>query len=226
MSGSWELRRGTSVLVDILHVEHVTFKWSVGLRRLRWPGPFQDPIGITGVPFDHGRNLAAMKCLESGSEWLFFLDSDVVPPPNAIEKLISHGQPIMSGLYHRRSPPVGLPVMQRPHGVWLTKYKKGSVVEVDVVGAGCLLIHRSVLEQMKPQRPLAGKHWFDWRVDAQSVQEHNGAPMSEDFTFCLHGRQTMGLKILVDTSIRCRHLGFGESDEGIFEPIDHNRKVE
>ena len=135
--------------------------------------------------------------LARGLEYLFCLDSDVVTPPDTILRLQSHRQPIISGVYFRRSQPfvanlangqpVGIPVMQK-NGGWCIDYPPNSVIEVDVVGAGCLLIHRSVFENMPHQRP--GKPWFDWRVD---MQEHlpREKCLSEDFTFCfpknLHG---------------------------------------
>lgn len=212
MPGAWEAKINATVLCCILHTDTTTVAWAFGLRNLIIPGGV---IGLSGMPFDHARNLAAMRALECGADWLFFLDSDVIPPKDAILRLIAHDQPIISGVYCRRSPPAGVPVMIRGAG-WVTQYPENSIIEVDMVGAGCLLIHRSVLETLPPQRP--GKHWFDWRVDMQGLLPQ-GECLSEDFTMCIHAKKH-GYKILVDTGIQCRHIGYAESKFATFQPLD------
>jgi hypothetical protein len=166
------------------------------------------------MPFDHARNVGAMRALECGAEWLFFLDSDVIPPPDTIHRLIAHRQPIVSGVYCRRSPPAGIPVMIKD-GQWVANPPMNTLIEVDVVGAGCLLIHRSVLQNLPPQRQA--KHWFDWRVDMQGILPV-GECLSEDFTFCVHAKRH-GYKTLVDTSIWCKHVGFGEAGLHSYGPL-------
>ncbi len=181
MPSAWDWKQANQVVTCVLHVENVTFHWSLGFRRLQLPGP--EPIGVTGLPFDHARNEACKTAKESGCEWLFFLDSDVIPPPDAVLRLMAHRKPIVSGVYFRRSHPAGVPVMMKPLGHWLVNYPTNALIEVDVVGAGCLLIHRSVLETLPPQRPQEGKTFFDWRVDCKGVMPPEEC-LSEDFTFC------------------------------------------
>lgn len=218
MAGAWEVDRSNLVTTCILHVENVTFYWSLGLRKLVIPGP--EPMGVTGMPFDHARNAGVEHMLRSGSRYLFFLDSDVVPPADAVLRLLRHDAPVISGMYCRRSPPHGVPVMMRDHK-WVTDLPgpgQNPVIEVDLVGAGCLLLRRDVLEAMRArpsQRP--GKPWFDWRVDLQGHLPP-GECLSEDYSFMLSCRRELGVKILVDTSIRCRHLGLAEADYGTYVP--------
>lgn len=190
--------------------------WSLGFRNLIIPGPV---LPLTGMPFDHARNAACRHALDLGLDWIFFLDSDVVPPRDAVLRLLAHRQPIVSGVYRRRSPPVAVPVMLRG-GRWITDLPHNQLVDVELVGAGCLLIHRSVLEKFlaNPGRP--GKPWFDWRVDLQGLLPQ-GECLSEDFTFNLRARQEFGYRILVDTSIKCRHIGLGEADgDGNWKPCE------
>jgi hypothetical protein len=215
MPGAWELRQSHSVFSAILHTEVTSMAWSFGFKNLIIPGP--PTIPISGQPFDMARNTACMRFLESGCEWLFFLDSDVIPPRDAVLRLLKHNLHIVSGMYCRRSPPVALPVMLRG-GNWLTQFPMGTLQEVELVGAGCLLIHREVIEKLPPIDPQRGKHWFDWRVDMpQGVAD--GTHLSEDFSFNLHARRH-GYKIYVDTSIHCRHAGLGEATYGNFQPLD------
>jgi len=168
------------------------------------------------MPFDHARNESCKACLSGGFEWLFSLDSDVIPPRDAIPRLISRNLPIVSGLYCRRSPPNSVPVAIK-NGQWLTEYEDNSLVEVDLVGSGALLIHRSVLERLPPQRPEAGKHWFDWRVDCKDVLPHDRC-LSEDFTLMQHARNH-GYHVMLDTSVKCKHIGLAEAGFGTFGPL-------
>lgn len=218
MAGAWELKASNRVCTVILHVETVTFHWALALRRLILPGP--EPRGVSGLPFDHARNMGVQMMLESGSDYLFFLDSDVMPPADAVLRLLRWNLPLVSGMYCRRSPPHTLPVMMRG-GQWVTDLPSdpnNPLTEVELVGAGCLLIHRSVFEKMRqlPHRP--GKPWFDWRSDLQG-QVPMGEATSEDYTFCNTVRKALGVPILVDTSIRCLHVGYAEADYGTFFPL-------
>ena len=213
MASSWDIKAGNSVLCAILHVDTTTIAWAFGLRNLIIPGP--PPVGLAGMPYDHARNVACRMALDNGCEYVFFLDSDVVAPRDTILRLMRHKLPFISGIYCRRSPPHGVPVMQRNHQ-WVTQFPPNAVIEVDVVGSGCLLIHRSLLESLPPQRP--GKPWFDWRVDMQGLLPQEEC-MSEDFTLCSHIKKNGG-KILVDTSVRCKHIGYAEADYGSFTPLE------
>lgn len=207
MPGSWELLQDRQVLVGILHVESTCMAWSLGFRNLIIPGRVEP---LAGMPFDHARNVLCQIALRDGYKHIFFLDSDVVPPRDAILRLIAHNKPVISGVYHRRSPPVGVPVMQRG-GQWVLRYPANAIIEVDVVGAGCLLIQRQLLERLPPIRP--GHHWFDWRVNYNGLPGQTRPGMSEDFEFCRQCRDN-GVPVLVDTSIQCRHLGMGEATYG------------
>lgn len=197
MPGAWELN-SPSVIVAILTRGIVPTKWSQGLRTLKIPGG-RDPIYLTGMPFDHARNSACNTMLKEGYEWLFFLDDDVIPPADAIEKLMKHKLDIVSGLYYRRHLPVE-PVALRnvPGGRQYVKdFQPGQLVEVDIVGAGCLLIHRRVFEGMP-------KPWFDWLCDHEELPE--GQRISEDYAFCFPpGGWVYGKKVQKIEEVKAGH---------------------
>ncbi len=219
MVASWEMLSpsSASVLVGILHTETVPISWAFGLRNLIIPNG--GIIGTCGMPFDMARNSLVQQFLTTGASHLFFLDSDVIPPRDAILRLLSHRKPLISGLYCRRSPPATIPVMLRG-GQWVTELPKegeDTVVEVDLVGAGCLLMSRELLANCPPQRP--GHHWFDWKVNYRGLQAFpDNECLSEDFTFNVHVKKKMGIPTLVDTSIRCRHIGLAQATYMKLEP--------
>jgi hypothetical protein len=214
MPGYWEIK--PTVFTAILYVDSVNFSWACGLRRLRLHGP--EPVGYSGMPYDMARNQAAMNCLDSGCDYLFFLDSDVVPPPDAVERLIARNVPVVSGVYARRSPPETLPVAMI-NGQWLSpRLPKNKLLDVHLVGAGCLLVKREVLKALPPLDAHRGKHWFDWRVDMRSTLPP-GRALSEDYSFCVHCWEH-GIPVKLDTSVRCVHQGMADYIAGRQGPIN------
>lgn len=205
MPGAWEVQR-PEVLVAILTRELVTMKWALGLRNVQLPAA-SAIVTKSGMPFDHARNTACEDALQHGFQWLFFLDDDVVPPPDVYARLARHDKDIVSGLYYRRAEPIA-PVMMaydsEGQAQWITQWSPpNSLIEADLVGAGCLLIHRRVLEQMP-------KPWFEWQLGRDDLQHK----LSEDFAFCRRAKKDFGFSIHVDTSVACEHIGFGQSELG------------
>lgn len=215
MAGAWELSNNPTVLVVILTRELTSVAWAFGFKNLIIPGTF---TGLSGMPFDHARNVGCQKTLELGYDYCLFLDDDVIPPNDAILRLLSHKKPIVSGLYYRRNNPI-TPVMLKNTEAgrnWITEYNVPDLLEVDYVGSGCLLISKEVLMSLPPLGPKC--HWFEWRCDRTDLQSHER--MSEDFVFCEHARKH-GYKIYVDTSIQCKHAGLAESKlPGQLSPLE------
>lgn len=215
MPPSWEIRQSRKVLLYSIHVEETTMKWAASFKRLIIPGDFF--FVPSGMPFDMARNTAVQRFLQSPYEYLFSLDSDVCCPPDTILRLLSYNLPIVSGMYCRRSPPHAVPVAIK-NGSWLRDFTPGQLVEVDLVGNGCLLVHRSVFEKVPPLRP--GKPWYDWRADLKGTGVvPEDSCLSEDFTHNWWIRQH-GYKIYLDTGIQCPHVGLAEAGLGTFGPMN------
>jgi len=213
MAGSWEISP-YSVLCVVLHTEVTTVAWAMGLRNLILPGR-STVIFPSGMPYDMARNQGCMSALEYGATHVMMIDSDVILPPDGVLKLLARDLDIVSGLYCRRSPPHGIPVAIR-NGQWLTQFKQNALEPVDVVGAGCLLIKRRVLEQMKPIAP--GAHWFHWRVDQKGFLPPEEC-VSEDFAFNKEAKRQLGIQTYLDTSVICRHVGYASAGVGTLEPL-------
>lgn len=208
MPGAWEYQK-PQVLTCILTRELVTTAWAIGFRHLIYPANSNDTF-LYGMPFDHARSQACQRALETGHEYLFFLDDDVIPPPDAILRLMNQNKDIISGLYYRRQNPV-YPVMMREvagqGATWITDAKMGDVIEADLIGSGCMLIKRKVLEIMQPP-------WFVWKCDPFRFPDiPQFERCSEDYDFCRKAR-ALGFKLFVDTSVQCTHAGHGASQPG------------
>jgi len=143
------------------------------------------------------RNKCVETFLKSKYQWLLFLDADTIPPADGIDRLMSHGKKIVSGLYHQRGGDF-LPNMYTYKGWndatqqhdynWITEWARDELIEVDGVGAGFLLIHREVLAAI-------GKEWFHFKEGG------------EDLAFCRQAKEK-GYQIYVDTSLHCGHVSY------------------
>lgn len=218
MPGAWEIGN-PEVLVCILTRETVPFRWAEGYANfVKQLPPSAQRIPKSGGTFDHMRNMGCVDALKHGFEWLFFLDDDVIPPADTFRRLANHKKDIVSGLYYRRQEPIHPVAMRfvevnKQIGVkWVTHGElTPGLMEVDLVGGGCLLIHRRVLERMKPP-------WFDWEIGKEITDDPTKAQpfnrMSEDFSFCRRAKHEYGFRVFLDTSVQCEHMGLGKSVVG------------
>ena len=124
----------------------------------------------------HARNKLATKFLASSFEWLLMLDDDMVPPCgnaewfnqntgldlpewaaglNTVDRLTSHGKTLVGATYFGRSPdrpPVFAEGAQRREEILRTG-PRDEVVPTKWVGTGCLMIHRTVFEDVERAFP-------------------------------------------------------------------------
>lgn len=158
-------------------------------------------------PTDFNRNELVRWFLEREEEWAIFVDSDVIPPRH-VGQLTSHGKKIVSALvlqlvdglprltlYRRYEDlDVDLPTRGRGNYCWVgldLLEKEGELYRVDVVGTGCVAIHREVFEKI-------GFPWFRFRED------EDGTLHGEDVWFSERAREA-GYSLYVDPSVQCVH---------------------
>ena len=144
-------------------------------------------------PLYAARNDCVKTFLKSDASYLFFVDSDAVPPANAIEQLLSHGfdKKIISGLCHeikqdsdgilKRVPLVLKTVAPNEYKIMDVELK--GLIEVDATGTICVMIHRSIFKTLEPP-------WFLNRA--------------EDFYFYEKAKKAE-LKIYIDSECKVRH---------------------
>ncbi len=257
-SGPVPVRPG-SLAVMVPHGGEVTSEWALKLRDLVLPGGTQIFMS-RGMPIDVTRDTMVKSALDQGFEWIFFLDSDVVMPRDGLEKLLSHRQPLMCGMYKakkpggwfwaawmrtviaepkitstpdiiadrlkndpkppeavRTQPAVAAPLVPGPETPPGAKEAfspiltwTGRLITVDVIGTGCMLVHRAVFEGIRKAFPKLP--WFFWAkerspvvLDAMELPDPLMREVSEDFFFCLLAKKS-GFNVVVDTEVQCDHL--------------------
>jgi len=178
-----------------------TITWALKLNNLIKPQGTRI-FTSAGQPIDSARNSIVDMFLNTNSEYLFFLDTDVIVPEDTIIKLMNHNLDIVSALYFTRTPPIepccwkdDLNSIYRAKPI---KFEIGQLIEAEIIGMGACLINRRVFENID-------KPYYLWTLG----KEDNG--VSEDFYFCRKAREK-GFKIFCDTSIIGKHVSLCVSE--------------
>lgn len=168
------------------------------------------------------RNMFVIQFLnQHHADWLLFCDDDMVFAPDAPAQLLAcahaHDQHIVGGYCMSVWQMIGTAELFTAPTlfVWdddakdqrrmtddeITQRiaKDGSLVQVDATGAGFLLIHRKVFEDIADMDGNDNEI-FTWFEDREL--ERN--PFSEDITFCMRAIEC-GYSINVDTDVRIYH---------------------
>jgi hypothetical protein len=100
---------------------------------------------------DSNRKEVVHGFLDGKAEYLFWLDDDTAPPQLSITKLYRSGHELISGLYFSQGDthePVAHFKNEIGRYIAIVGYSSGNVMQVDSIGMGCCLIHRSVFERI------------------------------------------------------------------------------
>jgi cellulose synthase/poly-beta-1,6-N-acetylglucosamine synthase-like glycosyltransferase len=142
-------------------------------------------------------------------DWLWFCDTDMVFPPDALHRLLARAVQqdvrILGGLCIITTAEGPLPTLFAPSDETVTQvlldWPDDSVVEVAATGTGFLLIHREVLEKLQADADGSKNAWFGFDiVKSKSGKEY---ALGEDVSFCLRA-QAAGYTVHVDTT---NHVG-------------------
>ncbi len=148
------------------------------------------------------RNALRKIVLEEGYEWFFSVEMDVIPPSDALQRLLDRKGKIVAGLYYTRQEGEDKQIKMLPVAKCFETSKKWDklrypneeelngkkVFPVAYAGLGCLLIHRSVLEKIE----------FRYR----KIGEEGGF---DDAWFGFDAWRK-GFKVMLDPTVKCEHL--------------------
>ncbi len=170
---------------------------------------------------DQGRNQMATDALIDGYEETMWIDADVDFHPDSIDRLRSHGLPIVSGIYAQKGKRA-LASHIMPGTPKVVFGREGGLIEILYAGAGFLHVRREVyLAIQKHQRlPMCNERFRSPMIPFFHSMVHPIEDghwyLAEDYAFCQRARAS-GFKIMADTTIRLWHVGnhsFGWEDAG------------
>jgi hypothetical protein len=158
------------------------------------------------------RNELTEKFLRSRAEWMWTVDADMGFHPDSLKELLRtagrtkapivgalcFSWPIVSsdgvgGYLHRPQPTI-----YDHDGIGfraVKDYPRGHLIRAGATGAAFLLIHRSVMEEVKEKH---GEAWWT------PVMDQNGDYLGEDLSFFLRANPDQD-RLIIDTNVKTTH---------------------
>ena len=167
------------------------------------------------------RNALVHEFLKTDATELLFIDSDVIATPDDILRLVaqSGGKDITAGAYPRRAKDEKFftDVHYDENG---DLEFDGSLMRVQRVGTGFMLIQRHVIEAMVDAHP----EWMYEKSDTEMMSAVfdfaivDGKYVGEDYLFCDRATK-MGYKVYIDVDISLPHIGSNEFTRNFREDV-------
>lgn len=171
---------------------------------------------------DQGRNQLATDAMLDGFEETMWIDADIRFHPNDVDRLRSHQQPIVCGIYAQKGKR-SLACHALPGTPELRLGVGGGLRDILYAGTGFLLVRREVYLRMQTELRLPVcnerfKHPMLPYFQPQTHLDEDGSwYLAEDYAFCQRADEC-GYRVLADTTVRLFHIGkygFGWEDAGI-----------
>lgn len=191
-----------------------------------------------GSIIGENRNNVLKNAIKAKAKYVLFVDSDMIFPKDAIQRMQIHGKPIISGLAFTKTIPYAANMYRKvSESGWIpiSKFKRGHLLQVDCVGGAFMLVEVDAIKDIKPPwfaAPPMKQHvvWeeleklftttedrekiIERATDLYRTAQNLRSSLGEDYYFCELLRQA-GVPIYVDTSLQIGHMGrymFGYAD--------------
>lgn len=181
-------------------------------RGITWIGD----VSPDRMGFAAARNKVVESALDvaqdSDVDGVFWVDDDLMIPPETIAKLTNYDLDFVSGLYFQRAAPYW-PLFaflnKKESFEWAAQYPSNVIAPCDGVGFGCVYTSIKLLKAVAalPECREVGPFGGDFGKRSYG----------EDFTFCIRAKKA-GFKPYVDTAVKCEHhIGPEFSNENLFK---------
>lgn len=207
MPGAWELNKPSLVTLAIPFKGNVSMHFAISLRGLDLP-EYTNILTMNHYNIDIARNLLIEEILkiQPNSKYILFLDSDMIVPKDGVRKLLDRKVDVISGLYYSKQ------INGKAIAAWIFDKEKNAyvpidnkqnseIVQVDTVGLGFCLIKTELFTKI--QRPWFKYTHGEYDPMGEPLQQNT---LSEDFYF-FRKLEKIGIKPLVDMTVKCEHIG-------------------
>lgn len=160
------------------------------------------------------RNRIAAQFLASDATHLLFIDTDLIFSPEHVERLVSHGRPLIAGLYPKKQEELSWVCNTRPE---FGAADEQGIQRILYAGTGFLCIAREVFEaiiRLHPELAYSADDgeqegtYYDFFKTGVYVDpvEHKRRYLSEDWYFCQLALDS-GFPCFADTHVVLKHVG-------------------
>lgn len=141
------------------------------------------------------RTTLVRESLAAGASHIFFIDSDMRVPADALKSLLRHRLPIVAANYRHRQDSTLWTASK--NGMSISSERQLGLQKVHSIGFGCALIKADVFRTIP-------EPWFANPYDGRSF-------VSEDVFFC-HGASAQGIPVSIDHTLSqdVRHIASTE----------------
>lgn len=195
-------KTGVNVLVGIPSFGMVSYHFAQARHSQQFPLVSSSlDYWCIGKPIADARNEIVDYAIRADIDYIYWLDDDVIPPPDAFLKLWRHNKDIINGVYWSKCNPP-MPLLFRGHleGPYMN-WHVGDLIEIDAAGNGLTLVKTQVYKDIieKVGGPC-------YSVDYGSFPGVKATPFNntEDLYFYWKARKA-GYKIWADTSVQALH---------------------
>lgn len=153
---------------------------------------------VRGYDCAKARNVAVQKATHGNYDYLMMVDSDTIPPRDALVNMLEFPADLVIGCCPRKNSKTHEVTLYPPdpdnyhHMMTYPDLPDASRIKVRGGGAACILINVQMLKELSYP-------YFKYIV------YDNGDTLSEDLFFCSKVRKS-GYKIEADTRVRCGHI--------------------
>lgn len=177
----------------------------VSLARCLVGFPFDVHFSIQRGPYlDLSREACVTEALTMKSDYLFFIDTDMVFPPDAMGRLLTHaaGKDIIGANYYEKRLPL-VSTLKMPEGEGFATGNIPMPTEpfpCAAIGTGFMVINLVRLQD------CMAAPYFAYTTDATGVTRAWASGPGEDTAFCLRARKA-GLSVWCDPTFPILHSG-------------------
>ena len=144
------------------------------------------------VHVSHLQGIGQAHFLDSGKEWMWFVEADQPPPAQSLRNLLATGKFLVAGMTACRARPVIGAISQQGRRLELNEVEIGDIRAVNSTGLGCTLVHRSIME----------------RIGIGEYEHHvERFPGGQDGYLMGRAREDLGILTYLDCSFPVPHCG-------------------